>query len=146
MDAAGFNVGAKAALGTIKEGIAVGKEAGKLVEDMQVGMHKVVNAQQQQRVQERKKEEQLGSLQEQKAYRQFLDKQKAATAAAALKADIIKTHGKAGWEEYLKEKAIIEKQDLADKDAIVSDRDKLQMLAWWSFGIAAVVAYFLTVY
>ena len=146
MDAAGFNVGAKAALGTIKESIAVGKEAGKLVEDMQVGMHKVVNAQQQQRVQERKKEEQLGSLQEQKAYRQFLAKQKAAVAAAALKADIIKTHGKAGWEEYLKEKAIIEKQDLADKNSIMDDRTKLQMLAWWSFGVAAVVAYFLIVY
>ena len=146
MDAAGFNVGAKAALGTIKESIAVGKEAGKLVEDMQVGMHKVVNAQQQQRVQERKKEEQLGSLQEQKAYRQFLAKQKAATAAAALKADIIKTHGKAGWEEYLKEKTIVEKQDLADKNSIMDDRTKLQMLAWWSFGVAAVVAYFLIVY
>jgi len=113
---------------------------------MQIGAHKLVNAQQQQRVQERRKEEQLGSIQEQKAYRQFLDKQKAATAAAALKADIIKTHGKAGWEEYLKEKAIIEKQDLADKDAIMDDRTKLQMLAWWSFGIAAVVAYFLTIY
>ena len=146
MDANGFNVGVKAALGTIKEGIAVGKEAGKLVEDMQAGMHKVVNAQQQQRVQERKREEQLGSIQEQKAYRQFLDKQKAAIAAATLKADIIKTHGKAGWDEYLKEKAIIEKQDLADKDAIMDDKTKLQMLAWWCFGVATIIAYFLVIY
>ena len=146
MDANGFNAGAKVAIGTIKEGISVGKEAGKLVEDMQADMNKVVAEQQKQRVLERKKEAQLGTLQEQRAYRQFLDKQKAAAAAEFLKADILKQHGKAGWDAYLKEKALVEKQDLEDKSAVMDDKTKLQMLAWWCLGAAAVLIYFLTIY
>jgi len=146
MDANGFNAGAKVAIGTIKEGISVGKEAGKLVEDMQAEMNKVVAEQQKQRVLERKKEAQLGTLQEQRAYRQFLDKQKAAAAAEVLKADILKQHGKVGWDAYLKEKALVEKQDLEDKSAVMDDKTKLQMLAWWCLGAAAVLIYFLTIY
>ena len=146
MDANGFNAGAKVAIGTIKEGIAVGKEASKLVEDMQADINKVVSEQQKQRVLERKKEAQLGTIQEQRAYRQFLDKQKAAAAAATLKADILKEHGKAGWEQYLQEKATIEKQDLEDKNAVMDDKTRLQMLAWWCLGAAAILIYFLTIY
>ena len=146
MDANGFNVGAKAALGTIKESIAVGKEAGKLVESMQVDAHKLVSAQHQQRLQEKNRQEHAGSIQEQKAYKKFVEKEKLAKETAELKATILKTHGKAGWDEYLKVKTQVEKEDVAEAKAISKDENKIKALAWWCFGAAAVIVYFLTIY
>ena len=73
MDAPGFNAGAKAALGTIKESIEVGREAGKLVEGMQSDVRAVVAQQHQQRLQAREQAEQLGGRQEQRAYRRFME-------------------------------------------------------------------------
>ena len=63
MDATGVNSGAKAAMGTLKESIAIGKEGGKMVADMQADAHNAVLEQQRIRERERRKQEQLGSQQ-----------------------------------------------------------------------------------
>lgn len=146
MDATGFNVGAKAALGTIKDSIAIGKEGAKLIQGIRGDNQAEVATQQKARVQARKQEQNMGSWQEQKAYNRFIEVTQNTKASADLKESIIKNHGKKGWEEFLRLKAEIEKQDADDAIAIHTDEDRIANLAWWCFGIAAIIVYFLVVF
>ena len=144
MDPTGINAGAKAAIGTLRESMAVGKEGAKLVTDMQAEMHAVVNQERQKRAKALKEKEQLGSQQEQTAYRKFLDRARIAKDTADLKAHIIKTHGPKSWEEFLKVKAEVEKHDLEEARLVKNDEDKIQDLFWWCIAIACVIVYFIS--
>jgi len=146
MDAPGFNAGAKAALGTIKESIEVGREAGKLVEGMQADVRAVVAQQHQQRLRAREQEEQLGGQQERRAYRRFMDLEADLKATEQLKREILGRHGKKGWDEFLRVKSEVERQDLEEAAAIHTDEDRIADLAWWCFGAAGVVVYFLVLF
>lgn len=145
MDPTGVNSGAKAAIGTLRESLAVGKEGGKLVGDIQADMHSAVVQEQRKRAKALKEQEQLGSRQEQTAYRKFLDREDQTKATAELKAHITKTHGPKGWDEFLKIKAEVEKQDLEELKLIKSDEDKINDLFWWCISAALVISYFLVV-
>jgi hypothetical protein len=145
MDASGVNAGAKAAIATLKESVAIGKEGGKLVAEMQADNYHVINQQHQKREAERHKLETLGSEQEQIAYAQFLSKNKRGTATAELKAHIIKVHGAKAWEEFLAIKTEVEKQYQIELNSIHSDEQKMKDAMWWCIAAGALVAYFLVV-
>ena len=145
MDATGMNAGAKAAIGTLKESIAIGKEGGKLVADVQADMHAAINKQQQQRQKERRQQQHAGTHQEQKAYQRFLEVSQETKDSAELKSTILKNHGTKGWEEFLKIKAEVDKQEKEDAKAMGSDEQRLHDAMWWCFGAAATIAYFVVV-
>ena len=145
MDASGVNAGAKAAIATLKESVAIGKEGGKLVAEMQADNYHVINQQHQKREAERHKLENLGSEQEQRAYTQFLNKSKQGIATAELKAHIIKVHGAKAWEEFLTIKTDVEKQYQIELNSIHTDEQKMTDAMWWCIAAGALVAYFLVV-
>ena len=141
MDATGVNSGAKAAMGTLKESIAIGKEGGKMVADLQADAHNAVLEQQRIRDRERRKQEQLGSQQEQKAYHKFVAKQEEIKATEDLKKHILKTHGPAGWNEFLKAKLEVETQDKLDSKNVSNDEQRMSEMTWWCFAAGAAIAY-----
>ena len=143
MEADGFNVGAKAAIGTLKDSIAIGKEGGKLVADIQQDNHNVIREQQLRRTAERHKLENLGSEQEQQAYQQFINKSKQGKATAELKQHITTVHGAKAWDEFLIIKKEVEKQYALDQKNIHSDEQKMKDAMWWCFAAAAFIAYLL---
>lgn len=143
MDATGVNSGAKAAIGTLKDSIAIGKEGGKLVADLQADAHNAILQQQRIRDRERQKQEQLGSQQEQKAYHRFLAKKEEVAATEELKKHIIKTHGQTGWTDFLKAKTEVEMQDKLDSKNMSADEHKMQEMTWLCFAVAAIIAYLL---
>ena len=146
MDPTGVNAGAKAAIGTLRESMAVGKEGGKLVADMQAEIHAAVNQEKQKRAKALREKEQLGSVQEQTAYRKFLDREQTAKSTADLKIHIVKTHGAKGWEEFLKIKIEVEKHDIEEAKLVKTDSDKINDLFWWCIAAAGVIAYFMVVF
>lgn len=146
MDPSGVNAGAKAAIGTLRESMAVGKEGGQLVADMQAEIHSAVNQEKQKRAKALKEKEQLGSRQEQTAYRKFLEREQTAKATADLKLHIIKTHGAKGWEEFLKIKTEVEKHDIEEEKLVKNDEDKINDLFWWCIAAACAIAYFMVVF
>jgi hypothetical protein len=145
MDASGANAGAQAAIATLKESVAIGKEGGKLVAEIQSDNYNVINQQHQRRQAERHKLENLGSEQEQIAYTQFLNKNKQGTATAELKAHITKVHGAKAWEEFLAIKTEVEKQYQIELNSIHTDEEKLNDAMWWCIAAGALVSYFLVV-
>ena len=144
MDAAGVNEGAKAAIGTLKESIAVGKEGGKLVADVQADSHAVILQQRRIREHDRRRQEQLGSLQEQRAYQHFVAKQQEHKTTEDLKRHILKEHGVAGWAEFLKAKADIEAQDKLEASKVSEDEHAMNDATWWCFAAGALIAYLIT--
>lgn len=144
MDATGVNAGAKAAIGTLKESIAVGKEGGKLVADVQADSHAAVLQQHRIREHERRKQEQLGSQQEQRAYQHFTVKQQELKTTEDLKRHILKAHGVAGWDAFLKAKADIEAQDKLEASKVSEDELRMADVTWWCFAAGALVAYMVT--
>jgi len=144
MDAAGVNEGAKAAIGTLKESIAVGKEGGKLVADVQADSHAVILQQRRMREHDRRKQEQLGSQQEQRAYQHFTAKQQQLKTTEELKRHILKEHGVAGWGEFLKAKADIEAQDKIEASKVSDDEHAMNDATWWCFAAGALIAYLIT--
>jgi len=145
MDASGVNAGAKVAIATLKESVAIGKEGGKLVAEIQADNYHVINQQHKKREAERQKLENLGSENEQRAYTQFLNKSKQGIATAELKAHIIKVHGAKAWEEFLVIKLEVEKQHQIELNSIHTDEQKMTDAMWWCIAAAAIVAYFLVV-
>jgi hypothetical protein len=78
MDPTGVTSGAKSAVSALKDAYKVGQEGGKFISDVQQDNLRIVAQQQKLREQDRKKKDNLGSYQEQKAYKKFLeDKQTA---------------------------------------------------------------------
>lgn len=140
MDATGVNAGAKAAIGTLRDSLAVGKEGGKLVADIQADMHSSVVQEQRKRAKALREQEQLGSRQEQTAYKKFVDQEDHAKATEELKAHILKTHGTKGWEEFLKIKLEVEKQDIEEAKLTKSDEDKINDVFWWCMAAGCVVS------
>ena len=141
MDAAGVNEGAKAAIGILKESIAVGKEGGKLVADVQADSHAVILQQRRIREHDRRRQEQLGSLQEQRAYHHFVAKRQEHKTTEDLKRHILKEHGVAGWAEFLKAKAHIEAQDKTENAQVSEDEHRMNDLTWWCFAAGALLAH-----
>lgn len=140
MDASGANAGAKAAIGTLRDSLAIGKEGGKLVGDIQADMHNSVMSAQRAREKARRATDNLGSHQEQEAYRKFLEREDKAKATAELKAHIIKTHGVKAWDEYLKIKLEVEKQDLEEAKLVKSDEDKINDVFWWCIAAGCLIS------
>ena len=144
MEATGANEAAKATIATLKESIAVGKEGGDLVVSVQADAHAVILQQHRKRENDRRKQEHLGSQQEQKAYHRFLAVQDELKATQTLKAHILKAHGVRGWDEYLKAKAEVEAQDKAEGELVSDDEHKMDDMMWWCFAAGALIAYLLT--
>ena len=144
MDAAGVNEGAKAAIGTLKESISIGKEGGKLVADVQADSHAVILQQRRIREHDRRRQEQLGSLQEQRAYHHFVAKRQEHKTTEDLKRHILKEHGVAGWAEFLKAKAHIEAQDKLEASKVSEDEHRMNDATWWCFAAGALIAYLVT--
>lgn len=144
MDATGVNEGTKAAIATLKESIAVGKEGGKLVTDVQADSQAVITQQHRIRERERHRQDQLGSQQEQKAYHRFLSQHEELKATENLKAHILKVHGVAGWDAFLKAKAEVEAQDKEEKELVSEDEHKMADVTWWCFAAGALLAYLIT--
>jgi hypothetical protein len=143
MDASGVNDGAKAAIGTLKESIAVGKEGGKLVEGVQADSHAVILQQRRIREHDRRRQEQLGSQQEQRAYHHFVSKQQEIKTTEDLKRHILKEHGVTGWADFLKAKADIEAQDKLEASQVSEDEHAMNDATWWCFAAGALIAYFI---
>ena len=141
MDAAGVNEGAKAAIGILKESIAVGKEGGKLVADVQADSHAVILQQRRIREHDRRRQEQVGSQQEQRAYQHFVAKRQELKNTEELKRHILKEHGVAGWAEFLKAKADIEAQDKTENAQVSEDEHRMNDLTWWCFAAGALLAH-----
>ena len=141
MDAAGVNDGAKAAVETLKESIAVGKEAGKLVEGVQADSHAVILQQRRIREHDRRRQEQLGSQQEQRAYHHFIAKQQEIKTTEDLKRHILKEHGVTGWSDFLKAKTDIEAQDKLEASQVSEDEKAMNDATWWCFAAGALIAF-----
>lgn len=144
MDATEVNGVVKAAIGTLKESISVGKEGGALVSDIQADSHAIILQQQRIRERERHKQEHLGSQQEQKSYTRFISKMEELKVSEDLKAKILKEHGVAGWDAYLKAKAEVEAQDKAESEHISDDELHMADVTWWCFAVAMLLAYLIT--
>ena len=144
MDATGVNEGAKGAIGTLKESISIGKEGGKLVADVQADSHAVILQQRRIREHDRRRQEQLGSLQEQRAYQHFVAKQQEHKTTEDLKRHILKEHGVTGWSEFLKAKADIEAQDKLEASQVSEDENAMNDATWWCFAAGALIAYLIT--
>jgi len=143
MDPTGFNAGAKAAIGTLRESMAVGKEGAKLVTDIQADIRSTVVEQQRNREKERQKQANLGNEQEQRAYRKLLNKHAQEKASNDLKEHILKEHGKNVWQDFLKIKTEVELQDKADAKLMHKDEEKVNEVFWWCFAISSILVYFL---
>jgi hypothetical protein len=141
MDATGVNEGAKAAIGTLKESISIGKEGGKLVEGVQADAHAVILQQRRIREHDRRRQEQVGSQQEQRAYQHFVAKRQELKNTEELKRHILKEHGVAGWAEFLKAKAHIEAQDKTENAQVSEDEHRMNDLTWWCFAAGALLAH-----
>ena len=143
MDPMGFNSGAKAAIGSIRESMAVGKEGAKLITDIQADMRSTVVEQQRNREKERQKQANLGNEQEQRAYRKLLNKQAQEKASNDLKEHILKTHGSKAWQDFLKIKTEVEIQEKADAKLMRKDEQKVSEVFWWCFAASSILTYFL---
>ena len=143
MDATGANEAAKAAIGTLKDSVAIGKEGGKLVSDVQADSHAVILQQQRMRERERSRLDHQGSAQEQRAYQRFTAQADEAKATETLKAHILKVHGVSGWSDFLKAKAEIEAADKLAGEQVSDDEHKMADATWWCFAVGALIAYFL---
>lgn len=141
MDATGVNEGAKAAIGTLKESISVGKEGGKLVEGVQADAHAVILQQRRIREHDRRQQEQVGSQQEQRAYQHFATQQQELKNTEELKRHILKEHGLPGWNAFLKAKADIEAQDKTENAQVSEDEHRMNDLTWWCFAAGALLAH-----
>jgi hypothetical protein len=144
MDAIGVNTAAKAAIGTLNESIAIGKEGGKLVASVQADSHSAILQQQRIRDRERHRQEHTGSLQEQKAYQKFSAEKEEAKATEDLKQHILKIHGVAGWADFLKAKAAVEAQDKEESEHVTDDELHMADITWWCFAAGAFIAYLIT--
>ena len=144
MDATGVNEGAKAAIGTLKESISIGKEGGKLVEGVQADAHAVILQQRRIREHDRRRQEQVGSQQEQRAYQHCVAKRQELKNTEELKRHILKEHGVAGWAEFLKAKAHIEAQDKLEASKVSEDEHSMNDATWWCFAAGALIAYLIT--
>jgi len=144
MDATGVNEGTKAAIATLKESIAVGKEGGKLVTDVQADSQAVLTQQHRIRERERHRQEHLGSQQEQKAYHRFISQREELKTTDNLKARILREHGVVGWDAFLKAKAEVEAQDKAEKELVTEDEHRMNDITWWCFAAGAFLAYLIT--
>jgi len=144
MDPKEVTSGAKVVINTLKDAYAVGQEGGKFISGVQQDNLKVVVQQQKQRELERQKQSQIGSYQEQKAYKKFLEDKEAAKASANLKAQIIKDHGPKGWDDFLKAQADIKRIAAEDAKSISKDTAKVNALFWCCMIAALIVAYFMT--
>jgi len=144
MDPTGVTSGAKSAISTLKDAYAAGQEGGKFISGVQQDNLKVVAQQQKQRELERQKQNQVGSYQEQKAYKKFLEDRESAKASANLKDKIIKDHGPKGWDDFLKAQADIKRIAAEDAKSISKDTAKINTLFWCCMIAALIVAYFMT--
>jgi hypothetical protein len=145
MDATAASAGAKAAIGTLKESIAVGKEGGKLVADVQADSHAVILQQQRMRARERSRLDHQGSAQEQRAYQRFTARAEEAKATEMLKAHILKVHGVAGWSDFLKAKAEVEAADKLAGEQVSDDEHRMSDMTWWCFAAGSLLAYLMVV-
>lgn len=141
MDPTRVTSGAKAAISTLKDAYAVGQEGGKFISDVQQDSLKIVAQQQKQRELERKKQDKVGSYQEQKAYKKFLEDRESAKASANLKDKIIKDHGPKGWDDFLKAQADIKRIDTEDAKNISKDTAKINALFWYCMIAGVIIAY-----
>jgi len=144
MDALGVNEAAKAAISTLKDSIAIGKEGGALVSDVQADSHAVIVQQQRIRERERHRQEQLGSQQEQKSYHRFINQQEELKASEDLKTKILREHGVVGWDLFLKAKLEIEAQDKLESEHVSDDEHRMNDLTWWCFAVGALIAFLIT--
>jgi hypothetical protein len=144
MDATGANTAAKAAISTLNDSIAIGKEGGKLVASVQADSRSAVLQQHRIRDRERHRQEHIGSQQEQKAYQKFSANKEEAKATEDLKQHILKVHGVAGWNDFLKAKAEVEAQDREESAHISEDEHKMADVTWWCFAAGALLAYLIT--
>tara|TARA_R110000868_G_scaffold271075_1_gene530563 strand:+ start:29 stop:469 length:441 start_codon:yes stop_codon:yes gene_type:complete len=144
MDATEVNGVVKVAIGTLKESISVGKEGGALVSDVQADSHAIILQQQRIRERERHRQEHLGSQQEQKSYTRFISKMEELKVSEDLKAKILKEHGVAGWDAYLKAKGEVEAQDKAESEHVSDDELHMADVTWWCFAVAMLLSYLIT--
>lgn len=144
MDPTGVTSGVKSAISTLKDAYAAGQEGGKFISDVQQDNLKVVAQQQKQREIERKKQSQVGSYQEQKAYNKFLEDREAAKASENMKAQIIKNFGPKGWDDFLKAQSDIKRIAAEDAKSISKDTAKIHSLFWCCMIAALIVAYAMT--
>lgn len=144
MDPTGVTSGAKSAISTLKDAYAAGQEGGKFISDVQQDNLKVVVQQQKQRELERKKQNQVGSYQEQKAYKKFLEDREIAKASANLKAQIIKDFGPKGWDDFLKAQEEIKRIDVEDAKSMSKDTAKINDLFWYCMIAALIIGYVTT--
>jgi hypothetical protein len=143
MDPTGVTSGAKSAISALKDAYAVGQEGGKFISDVQQDNARIVAQQQKLRGIERNKKEQLGSYQEQKAYKKFLADRETARVSAELKAEILKKYGQKGWEDFLKAKAEVKKIDTEEEKHVSADTDKINNLFWYCMIVALIIVYFI---
>lgn len=141
MDPTGVTSGAKSAVSALKDAYKVGQEGGKFISDVQQDNLRIVAQQQKLREQDRKKKDNLGTYQEQKAYKKFLEDKQTAKNSAELKSKVVKEHGQKGWEDFLKAKAEIERIDKEDEKSSNKDAEKINELFWWCMVIALIIGW-----
>lgn len=135
---------AKSAVSTLKDAYAAGQEGGKFISEIQQDNLKIVTQQQRLRELERNKQSRVGSHQEQKAYKKFLEDRESTKATAELKSQIIKDFGPKGWDEFLKAQVEIKRIDAEDLSSISKDTAKINDLFWHCMIAALIISYVMT--
>jgi hypothetical protein len=131
---------------TLQNAQKLGKDAGKLVTDIQSDMEESIQKEHKARITAKLSEAVRKASMEVKAVEKFESKVKHEQELAKLKADTIRKYGKDAWIKVEAEKSIIEKERQAELTAMDIDRHKQIDVFCWCITAAALITYFLKLY
>ena len=131
---------------TLQNAQKLGKDAGKLVTDIQSDMEDSIQKEHKARITAKLSEAARKASMEVRAVEKFESKVKHEQELTKLKADIIRKYGKDAWIKVEAEKSIIEKERQAELTAMDIDRHKQIDVFCWCITAAALITYFLKLY
>jgi hypothetical protein len=131
---------------TLQNAQKLGKDAAKLVTDIQSDMEESIQKEHKARVTAKLAEAARKASLEVRALEKFESKFKHEQELAKLKADTIRKYGKDAWVKVEAEKSIMEKERQEELTAMDIDRHKQIDLFCWCVTAAAFITYFLKLY
>lgn len=131
---------------SIQSAQKIGKDAAKIVTDIQSDMESTVQAAHRKRERERKLEAQALINLELKAIEKFEEDQKRKRMLDDLQRDLTKRHGKNAWNEVQTIKSDLNKINQEESKYMDRDRRKVEDLFWYCIGAAAIITYLFKLY
>lgn len=131
---------------TLQGAQKLGKDAGKIVTDIQSDMENTIQAAHRKREQARRLETQALINLELKAIEKFEDEQKRKRMLDDLQKDLTKRHGKNAWNEVQTIKADLTKINQQESKYMDRDRKKIEDLFWYCIGVSALITYLFKLY